>query len=397
MSEPRSTTVLLLALLMGVLASCASSEKSDGLEEEVSSNSSKKDELDLENLDLPGEKTAGATSKPDPEVLNPDVDPGVLLAPSDSSIAKAAKEMAVADAEHEKALGEEGFGDLKEQSEEKIAQAPRGRRSGGGGYRVPKIPGSALQKKGTLLNRFYFARQGDSPDSVSMLVYGNSDRAKDLTKWNGNAWKAGKLLYYNSPVQGTDTEMRSFYQERNVPPEEYSVQAGDTLLKVAKAKYANEGSWKEIAVINGFEKMGKTEPGTRIALYPTDLKPFAAAATSSNGLRRNAVPPPEPEVAEKKPAEVPTEKANAAAAAPNTPPTTESVPAVAPSKSKKSGPKLNPIALIEQNLFAVVLGGGVFILLILLMILSKQRKKKALGGLDEFNEELGAAPKSRRK
>jgi len=387
-SFSKSVEVLfLVALATNFVVGCASSEQSDGLEEEVSANqldTSGGGDLDLESIEVPGESQPSlAMPKPDREVLNPEIDQSILLAPSDAAIARAAKEMAKADEERAQALGEENLAAF-EDAEAGTGLKPRKSYGGGGGgtARVPKIPGAALQKKGALLNRFYFVREGDTPESVSTLIYGSGDRGKDLVKWNGGGWRAGKLVYYASPLQAEDTEMRSFYQERNVPPEEYSIQAGDSLFKVAKAKLGNNGSWKEIAVINGFSKVEKLEPGTRIALYPADLKPFSAAA-SNNGYRRNAIPPTNPTptaVAQSQPSEAPQ----------------ESVPPVT-SKAKKSPSKLNIGSLIEQNLFTLVLGGGIFVLLLLLMALSKQKKKKkTLPGLDDFNEDLGPK-KSKRK
>ena len=379
-------------LAMSLVAGCASSDKTDGLEEEVSANASSiNDNLDLENLDIPGEPASGTKEnfnmpRPDKEVLNPEIDPSILLAPSDAAIAKASKEMAKADAARAEELaaanggGEEGFGSFSD------AGGSRPKRVGGGGYRVPKIPGAALQKKGALLNRFYFVRNGDTPEAVGTLLYGDAARGKDLVKWNGGGWKAGKLLYYASPTQPEEHEMRSFYQERNVPPEEYLIQQGDSLFKVAKAKYGNQGSWKEVAVINGFNKVEKVEPGTRIVLYPTDLKPYAASA-SANGYRRNAVPPPTPS---------PSQRGDGGAGD-LTPSAQESVPPVTSKGKKGGGFNLNFGSIIEQNLFAIVLGGGIFILLILLMALSKQRKKKSLPGLDDFNEGVTPPKKTKRK
>ncbi|NDG26490.1 MAG: hypothetical protein EB120_04870, partial [Proteobacteria bacterium] len=66
--------------------------------------------------------------------------------------------------------------------------------------RLPKIPSRALKRKGSHLNRFYFSRKGDTPKSVSQLLYSDTQHAKKLVAWNGKNWVPGKLLFYTSPV-----------------------------------------------------------------------------------------------------------------------------------------------------------------------------------------------------
>ena len=105
------------------------------------------------------------------------------------------------------------------------------KRSAGGYSRVPRIPRTAKKVKGTNLNRFYFVRKGDNSKKVSELIYGSNDKAKLLTKWNGAHWTPGSLMFYSSPVDPNDKTMHSFYQEKNVTAEEYTIQKGDWLSK----------------------------------------------------------------------------------------------------------------------------------------------------------------------
>jgi len=118
---------------------------------------------------------------------------------------------------------------------------------------TPHIPGHAFKRKGVLLNRFYFARKGDTSKSVATLLYGSPNDAHKLMAWNSGSWKPGKLIYYQSPTDAKDKKMRSFYQERSIPVEEYVATASDTLARIATKKLGAAGSWKEIAVVNGLE------------------------------------------------------------------------------------------------------------------------------------------------
>lgn len=414
------TTLLAIVTAAILVSSCASPNRSDGLseessetEQELSAFGTAEDGLangDLGNFDLPADSKPQKQAASDELVLEPapldkaermaddkeilgSIDESILLAPNDKQVARAAKEMAKAEAEKAKAAqqADAGGDDLGgfEAAPAKPAYT--------GPARVPKIPGAAIQRQGVWLNRFIFARKGMTPDSLATLLYGNPSQSKSLIAWNGKSWKPGKLVYYASPAQPDDREMRSFYQERNVPPEEYQLQKGDTLGKVAAKKYGDRGTWKEIAVINGMSKVEGLEPGTRIALYPVDLTPFGVGGASANGYRRDAVPP--------QPSASPTGSDYLSAApAPqqSDPPAAvqpepqQSVPPV----TRRTTPSfnLNIQKLVEQNLFAIVIGGGVFVLLLLLMALAKQKKKKGgLGSMDEMGDDFGSPKKSRRK
>jgi len=153
--------------------------------------------------------------------------------------------------------------------------------------KTPKIPTGVVTRKGQTLNRFYFLRSGDTPISTSQLIYGNGDRGNDLLAWNGDDWKPGKLVYFTSPENPSDTEMKSFYMERGVATEEYTVQNGDWLSKIANTAYGNSNSWKEIAVLNGMDTPDAIEPGTKISLYPAKM-PERSAKTETVA---KAVPP----------------------------------------------------------------------------------------------------------
>jgi LysM repeat protein len=161
----------------------------------------------------------------------------------------------------------------------------------GGGARAPKIPAEAIVRKKTPLNRFYFARRGDNAKKLAVLFYGDKKKAKVLARWNGPI-TPGKVVYYQSPVQADDRSMKSFYQERNVPTEEYEVKKGDWLSRIASKKLGNVQSWKEIAVTNGVDRPRKLEPGQKLALYPKNLAPYGAAAGDAPPPSSTASAPP---------------------------------------------------------------------------------------------------------
>lgn len=277
--------------------------------------------------------------------------------------------------------------------------APRNRYASS---RVPTIPGGAISKRGANLNRFYFVRKGDTPASVAQLIYGSSEQKNDLVAWNGADWKPGKLLFYNSPSNGTDKEMRSFYQERNVQPEEYQPKSGDWLSKIASTKLGSPLSWKEIAVVNGMSSPDDLEPGSRLAIYPMDLSSYGfQAAQQQVAEAKNPEPAPtQPPVAQATPPQPAETPAQATAPTdPATPPTTAENSEENPFEKKpKGGGGLDVGRLIDQNLLFVVMGGGVLLLALLLYLVAGQSKKKKKGGLnDDFGDEAFNSPKSKRK
>lgn len=149
--------------------------------------------------------------------------------------------------------------------------------------KLPKVSSETVWKKGHTLNRFYFLRSGDTPMSVSEIIYGDTSHGNDLAEWNNGTWAAGRVIYYMSAEKPGDTEMVSFYQERSISSDLYQVQKGDFLSKIAAEKYGNPGSWKEIAILNNLESPDKLEVGKSISLYPAtfpvrDKKPDMVAS-----------------------------------------------------------------------------------------------------------------------
>ncbi|MBM4316314.1 MAG: LysM peptidoglycan-binding domain-containing protein [Deltaproteobacteria bacterium] len=280
-------------------------------------------------------------------------------------------------------------------SEEDKTQFSNTRRNKSAGIfvagKIPKIPARAINKKGQKLNRFYFVRKGDSPTKVSQLIYGSADKAKALIKWNGKSWTPGNIIYYVSPQNAKDPKMDSFYKENEIVAEEYAIQKGDWLSKIAAKQLGDPRSWTEIAVINGIKSPRGIEVGQKIALYPNDLttRPQQQTIANAEPVSQSpvAVQPVQPPPAVEAP---PT---------PVQPPETEAeLPVVAsPNEPIKSAPVgFNPQKFIEQNLFAALMGlAGIFLVLLLLV---KKKKSKQMADSDDFdNGEEGFQPPTKLK
>jgi LysM domain len=269
---------------------------------------------------------------------------------------------------------------------------------------VPQIPGSAKEQDKTLLNRFYFARKGDTAESVSQLVYGTPDKANLLTQWNPGSWTPGTLLFYNSASAPEDHKMLALYQENSVTPEEYVVQRRDWLSKIAAKKLGDSGSWKEIAAVNGVDRPDSIEVGQKLVIYSGDLHGTATPPQPQQPVQ----PPPQMADASKHPSS-PQATASPIIPPPGTLPPSltspsnenpaELPPPMEPAFGKKtrgnSGGTADLSKLVEQNLFAVAVGGVLLLLLILLVAVN--RKKKGRHG-DDFADDAFMAPtKSKRK
>lgn len=259
---------------------------------------------------------------------------------------------------------------------------------GGGVAKAPTIPGKAFEKNGVLLNRFYFARQGDTPKKVSLLLYGDATKTKALAQWNKEPFSAGKLIFYNSPLNATDQKMQSFYQERQVPFESYIIGPKESLGTIAKKKLGASGSWKEIAVLNGLEKFNSAESGQKIEINPKDL---ATAAGKLGSSSHAAVTPPTPE---------PRPSIAQATPAPNVgqpPPVvdTPKPPKQTAANSPSVSTELDYGNMVTQNLFWIVIGGAVGFLLLVLFAIGKRKKKASLS--DDFPEDGFSAPPKLKK
>jgi hypothetical protein len=258
------------------------------------------------------------------------------------------------------------------------------------GFRVPKIPAKAITKNGVKLNRFYFVRRGDTPKKVSQLIYETPKKADKLVKWNGKAWTPGKVIYYSSAEKPKDSKMDSFYKEKGISFEEYTVSKGDWLSKIALKKLGSPKSWVEIAVVNDIKSPKSLEVGQKIAIYPMDLtaKPQETMIAKNEPLEQPVKQP------------APVEPPPAAVQPPAPQPAEAEAPPVAasPKPEVKSAPVgFDSQKFFEQNMFAI----GLFLVaffLILLMIVKRRNKNRLAVNSEEFGDgEEGFQPPTKLK
>lgn len=275
--------------------------------------------------------------------------------------------------------------------------------------RTPKVPRKAFARKGSNLNRFYFARKGDSPKKVSQLIYSDIKFAKKLARWNGRVWSPGQIIFYASPVQPKDKAMISFYQERNLQPEEYHVKNGDWLTRIALKKLGSVLSWKELAVLNGLKTPNSLERDQTLAVYPRNLFKALEAPVEQKQAKL-AEPPPAPESYKPEPILAkPTEpaprvetKAPEQAPVVEPPPVKAEAPVVEPSPfgqeqqaaNDSEGEAEQPPAtatnwnqVIEQNSIAILIGAALIILLLALTARKKRLKARASSSSSDADSE----------
>lgn len=142
-----------------------------------------------------------------------------------------------------------------------------------------EFPNATVTRNGSTLNRYYFARRGDTPEKLSKLFYGDENRAAELVEWNGAAseWEAGKLIYFRSGKSPEDTTLLSYYFEAGVQAEAVTLAAGQNLMSLANERFGSADSWREIAVLNGLRKGAGPEAGATLKVYPSELVKEEAA------------------------------------------------------------------------------------------------------------------------
>lgn len=151
----------------------------------------------------------------------------------------------------------------------KVSSAPKSARKSS--KASSSLPKDSMWKKGHTMNRFYFLRSGDTAEKVADMIYGDKTKAEELANWNPGTWTAGKVIVYESAVTPNDTEMKSFYEERELPTQAYTVKKGEKLASIAQAVYGDKQSWSEIAAFNNLPKNAKLAEGTVINLFPAAI------------------------------------------------------------------------------------------------------------------------------
>ncbi|MCB0356572.1 MAG: hypothetical protein KDD40_06170 [Bdellovibrionales bacterium] len=165
---------------------------------------------------------------------------------------------------------------------------------------VKKIANSPFMKSGVLVNAVYLARPGDTVESVSQKIYGNSSKAEELFTVNptlrNRGVKTGDKIYYNSPQRpNDDSRMLVFYEDVGLQAETYVSQAGDNIRTVSKSILGDDNSWKEVWATNmDVESKSVLPEGTTLRYWASTSLPVANnnMATEPMDMAANDIPPP---------------------------------------------------------------------------------------------------------
>lgn len=262
---------------------------------------------------------------------------------------------------------------------------------------VPTIPTDAVSHSGTTLNRFYFIRKGDTPESVAQRIYEDSGRSADLQAWNNKgAWAPGQYILFASPNMPGDLEMKSFYDERGLTPDTVELKRGQSVSQVAKELLGHPNSWKEIAVLNQIQNPDTLSAGTPLTYYGNldGGTKVASATTGADGGRLNEVnkpsapepPTPAPQAA------LPHEIAKATPpSTPVAPPPAIEAPKPKLPETKKQGMTVGKF--LKQNYAIITMGLGLALLGLALLALGRRKKSVAS---EDFADESFAPPRKKR-
>ncbi len=279
---------------------------------------------------------------------------------------------------------------------------------------LQKIESAPMTRAGVLLNAVYVARPGDNYKKISSMIYGSSEKERELKKVNKGISKPkpGDKIYYNSPVRSTDdTKLLTFYEDSGVVPEVYVAQEGDDLKKVSKKILGYDNAWKEIWETNSIDSKGALTAGTELRYWkstPAPAKTTAVAKmTSPPAAEMNPPPmpemppasppemapppPPAPPVAETSPAppaEASPAVANNQAAPPPPPdmppppppdmqaPPAEGVnPPPPPAVAKKGEPAVADAGMDNNDMTMALAGAGILALGAFAVIIARKRKQ----------------------
>lgn len=244
---------------------------------------------------------------------------------------------------------------------------------------APEVSNAPVEVNGELLNRFYILRNSDSAEELSVVIYGTSDRADDLKGWNANAkWKAGQTVYYVSPLQPADGEMKSFYQERGIVAQEYEVRPGDSLSSIAQGTYGHPSSWKEISVVNNVANPDRVEVGTRLSLFPVDLSSYALDSSTVPGQATKETASLDEEINDLESEISDLEKELGA----NAPQKAQEGDEPLIENAKKEDPSLASVEIaqfIQRNIFFILSIGGLLAAILFYMVIRKP-KDSDIGG-----------------
>jgi hypothetical protein len=243
------------------------------------------------------------------------------------------------------------------------------------------------------LNRYYFLRNGDTPEFLSKLFYGSPAKADKLVQWNKprESWQPGKLIYYQSAEQPHQHKMLSFYDEKAVPSEDYVTKPGDSLAKFAQERYGSSLSAREIAAANDLQKDAPLALNRTLHLYPSMLSketqvaqaaPSAPPAKSDADMIRQEIEKVERDNA-KTQAQAQAKDTVAQSAAPVSPSVQQPAPIqmpnpVVPEQTKASLASMEVTNLVRQNPIVIAGVGALLVLLGTYFMAARRRTRSRL-------------------
>jgi hypothetical protein len=149
------------------------------------------------------------------------------------------------------------------------------------------------------VNAVYFARPGDSLESISQNIYGD-DRTKELKKINptyaSRDVKPGDKVYYSSVVRPDDTnQVMTFFEEKNIPAKTYVSKPGDNIRKVSQELLGYPEAWKEVWAYNNVESKQDIGEGVELRYWEAQAHmgaPSAPLADQAPATPTEQTPPP---------------------------------------------------------------------------------------------------------
>lgn len=146
------------------------------------------------------------------------------------------------------------------------------------------------------VNGIYFARPGDTLQSISQTIYGD-DRSKELQKINptykSRDVKPGDKIYYASTVRPDDSEkILTYYEEKNIPAKTYVAKSGDNIRKISKELLGYPEAWKEVWASNTVESKQEIPEGTELRYW--DSAALASTGAPSQDMAAATNPEPMP-------------------------------------------------------------------------------------------------------
>lgn len=168
---------------------------------------------------------------------------------------------------------------------------------------LQKVASTPWKVSGKWVNGIYFARPGDTLQSISSTLYGE-DRTDELAKINPTYQRReprpGDKVYYASSRRPDDNaQILTWYEENGIAPQIYVTKDGENIRTVAKNLLGFDGAWKEVWSTNSVESKGAVDGGEELRYWPSAPVPTQTLADNSNNMEQGPAGgmqmPPAPE------------------------------------------------------------------------------------------------------